>query len=132
MNCPECGHEVPDGGTFCGDCGARIEAMPAAAGRQPKPDVQAMLSRANLLRVRGQWEAAAEQCAEVLKIEPQNAAVHSLLGEIYDNQGHMERAIRWYEEALELNPTSVADRAKLARAREIDRARQQPKSATAR
>src|SRR3989442_15265619 len=124
MNCPECGHEVPDGGAFCGDCGARVEARRAAVEKPPKPDAQAMLSRANLLRVRGQWEAAAEQCAEVLKIEPQNAAVHSLLGEIYDNQGYLERAIRWYEEALELNPNSVADRAKLARARELLRARQ--------
>ena len=58
-----------------------------------------LLARANLLRVRGQWEAAAEQCAAVMRIDPQNAAAHSLLGEIYDNQGHLERAIRWYEEA---------------------------------
>ena len=48
MNCPECGHEVPDGGAFCGDCGARVEARPAGFVRQTKPDVQTMLSRANL------------------------------------------------------------------------------------
>jgi tetratricopeptide (TPR) repeat protein len=90
------------------------------------------LTRANLLRVRGQWEAAAEQCAQVMRLDPQNAAAHSLLGEIYDNQGHLERAIRWYEEALELNPKSVADRAKLARAQELLQARQQPRPSAAR
>jgi Tetratricopeptide repeat len=128
MNCPECGHDVPGSSAFCADCGARLVGVPDAGTCGTQPGVRALLTRANLLRVRGQWEAAAEQCAQVMRLDPHNAAAHSLLGEIYDNQGHLERAIRWYEEALELNPHSVADRAKLARAQELLLARQQPSS----
>jgi hypothetical protein len=124
MNCPECGHDVPGSSAFCCDCGARLVGGPVTGARTAESDVRALLTRANLLRVRGQWEAAAEQCAQVMRLDPQYAAAHSLLGEIYDNQGHLERAIRWYEEALELNPKSVADRAKLARAKELLQARQ--------
>lgn len=128
MNCPECGHDVPGSSAFCCDCGARLVGGRDAVSRGVDADIRSLLTRANLLRVRGQWEAAAEVCAQVLRLDAQNAAAHSLLGEIYDNQGHLERAIRWYEEALELNPESVADRAKLARAQELLQARQQPRS----
>src|SRR2546421_8679625 len=31
MNCPSCGAQIGAGGTFCGRCGTRIEAAPAAA-----------------------------------------------------------------------------------------------------
>src|SRR5438067_3808995 len=31
MNCPSCGAQIAAGGTFCGRCGTRIEAAPAAA-----------------------------------------------------------------------------------------------------
>jgi hypothetical protein len=119
---------VPSGSAFCGNCGGPVAVKPDTADARPTTDVRSLLARANLLRVRGQWEAAAEQCAEVLRLEPRSAAAHSLLGEIYDNQGYLDRAIRWYEEALELNPTGVADRAKLARARELQQARRKAPS----
>jgi hypothetical protein len=129
-NCPDCGQAVAEGSAFCCLCGGRVrtETRPAPGQPEVSADVRPLLARANLLRVRGQWEAAAEQCAEVLRLDPRNAAAHSLLGEIYDNQGYLDRAIRWYSEALELDPANVADRAKLARATELHESRRRPPS----
>ena len=31
MNCPSCGNQIAEGGTFCGRCGTRIESAPAPA-----------------------------------------------------------------------------------------------------
>ena len=84
-----------------------------------------LLARANLLRMRGQWSDAADVCAEVLRLAPQNANAHSLLGDIYQDQGRPEEARQWYHLALELHPGSEADRAKLARTEEMLEARQQ-------
>lgn len=84
-----------------------------------------LLARANLLRIRGQWVDAAEACAEVLRLSPHNPTAHSLLGDIYQDQGRPEEARHWYHLALEVNPGSEADRAKLARTEEMLEARQQ-------
>jgi tetratricopeptide (TPR) repeat protein len=82
-----------------------------------------ILAQANLLRMRGRWDEAAEVCAEALRRQPRNAAAHSLLGDIYENRGRLDDAIHWYSLALDLNPGSVADQSKLARARELQTAR---------
>jgi Tetratricopeptide repeat len=73
--------------------------------------------------MRGRWDEAVQQCAEALQRQPANASAHSLLGDIYENRGRLEDAIHWYQLALELSPTSAADRSKLARARELLEAR---------
>jgi hypothetical protein len=86
---------------------------------------ESLLIRANLLRIRGQWDSAAEQCADVLRLDPTNPTAHSLLGDILQDQGRSEEARHWYQLALDLNPSSEADRAKLARADEMLEARQQ-------
>jgi hypothetical protein len=85
--------------------------------------VDALLARANLLRMRGQWADAVELCTQALRADPHSAAAHSLLGDIYENQGRLDKAIHWYQLALDLDPESVADRAKLARARELQAVR---------
>ena len=84
-----------------------------------------MLVHANLLRMRGQWEGAADECVEVLRLDPANATAHSLLGDIYQDQGRAHEARHWYQIALEMNPGSEADRAKLARTDETLEARKQ-------
>ncbi|MFN3649602.1 MAG: tetratricopeptide repeat protein [Armatimonadota bacterium] len=92
-----------------------------AAGAETGP----LLTRANLLRMRGRWDEAAEVCTQVLRTEPRNATAHSLLGDIYLDQGRPDDARAWYQLALELNPASEADRAKLTRADEMLEARRQ-------
>jgi tetratricopeptide repeat protein len=84
-----------------------------------------MLARANLLRMRGRWAEAADLCVDVLRLNPNNPTAHSLLGDIYQDQGRPDEAAHWYQLALELNPGSEADRAKLARTDEMLEARRQ-------
>ena len=115
MNCPQCRSPL-NGNGVCSRCSparaAADEAGPA-------------LARANLLRIRGRWSEAAEQCAAILRAHPRCAAAHSLMGDVYQDQGRLEDARRWYYLALQIDPASAADRAKLARADEVLEARSQ-------
>jgi hypothetical protein len=148
MTCRECGHSLPEAAVFCPECGVKIEAkakagvpggQATAAGGAAGPRVnssasrsassgagasmEALLARANLLRMRGQWAEAVERCTEALRLDPKSAAAHSLLGDIYENQGRLDKASHWYQLALEQNPDSIADQAKLARVRELQAVR---------
>src|SRR5476651_358161 len=62
------------------------------------------LAHANLARMRGQWSEAAEACVRVLRGDPGNADAHSLLGDIYRDQGARDDAIQWYRMAADLRP----------------------------
>jgi hypothetical protein len=146
MNCPRCAVSLPPESRFCLECGMSLRSgawrlalgawpdkgelalsEPSAKRQAPSAasgaSIDDCLMQANLLRMRGRWEEAARQCAEALQREPANASAHSLLGDIYENRGRLEDAIHWYQLALDLNPASVADQAKLARAREVLEAR---------
>ena len=78
-------------------------------------EVYALLAQANLLRMRGCWEEAVENCMAALRLTPDSPSAQSLLGDIYENQGRRDDAIQWYRMALDLNPLSTADRVKLER-----------------
>lgn len=119
MRCPQCGGAVPGPGAACERCALASACLAPAARIEP------MLARAHLLRMRGRWAEAADQCVEVLRLDPGNSTAHSLLGDIYQDQGRLEEARHWFQLALELNPSSDADRAKLCRAEESLEARQQ-------
>ena len=84
-----------------------------------------LLAQANLLRMRGRWDEAVENCMAALRLTPENASAQSLLGDIYENQGRFDDAIQWYRMALDINPDSPADRLKLGRLLE---AQQRPSS----
>ena len=117
MYCSQCGTRLTNPGLICDRCSAPAENAGTSA--------ESCLLRANLLRMRGRWDLAADQCAEVLRMDAANSTAHSLLGDIYQDQGRMEEARHWYQLALELNPSSDAARAKLARVEEMLEARQQ-------
>jgi hypothetical protein len=74
--------------------------------------VHALLTQANLHRMRGQYTEAVDCCVAVLQAQPSNAAAHSLLGDIYREQDKWEDAVQWYRMAVELRPTP-ADQARL-------------------
>ena len=78
-------------------------------------EVYALLAQANLLRIRGAWQEAVDKCMAAMRIIPGNCAAQSLLGDIYENQGKFDDAIQWYRMALDTNPNSPADKAKLNR-----------------
>lgn len=100
---------------------------PLAARRLTAQATHALLTQANLDRLRGKFYEATERCVTVLRSEPGNQTAHSLLGDIYRDQGKLDDAIQWYRLSLDLNP-NPADRAKLA---QTERERTQNQAASA-
>jgi hypothetical protein len=84
--------------------------------------VRPLLARANLLRMRGQWDEAVAVCTQALLRAPRSATAHSLLGDIYDAQDKHEDSRQWYRMAVEIDPANAADRAKLDRVVAVQRA----------
>jgi hypothetical protein len=89
---------------------------------EPTPDesglpreAYVLLSQANLLRMRGCWEEAVQNCMTALRLAPDSSSAQSLLGDIYENQGRFDDAVQWYRMALDANPDSPADQIKLDR-----------------
>ena len=85
--------------------------------------VRSLLARANLLRLRSQWDEAVAACTEALRRAPHSVTARSLLGDIYEAQGNTEAAVQWFGMAVEINPANQSDRAKLDRLVNAQRAR---------
>ena len=82
-----------------------------------------LLARANLLRLRGQWNEALAVCTDALRHAPHSPSAHSLLGDVYEGQGKIDEAVQWFGMACDLDPTNQADRAKLDNALSIQQAK---------
>ncbi len=120
MICGHCGAEIPPDSPICPHCGTPIDERFGEDGDWGvEREVYSLLATANLYRVRGLWQEAENKCVEVLRRYPNNPAAHSLLGDIYADQGRWEEAKEWYELAIELAPSSQADKKKLERVKRI-------------
>jgi hypothetical protein len=91
-----------------------------------EPGLEPLLAQANLARIRGQRQEAVDYCVQVLRTQPGNADAHSLLGDIYRDQGAFDDAIQWYRMAADLRPNGP-DAEKL-RKLEADRERRAAQS----
>lgn len=80
-----------------------------------------LLARANLYRLRGQWNEAVAVCTEALRQAPHSATAHSLLGDIYEAQGKLDDALQWFGMAVDLDPANPVDRSKLEQALQAKR-----------
>ncbi len=118
MICPKCGAEIPKEARYCPECGALLSEE-GAGELGLERDIFSLLAVANLYRVRGLWQEAEAKCIEVLRRYPNNPTAHSLLGDIYADQGRWEEAKQWYEMAVELAPSSQVDIKKLERVKKI-------------
>ncbi len=113
--CRSCGHKVEGSDAFCPRCG---QPTPGAS-RAGSPEGEAgnenylALVRADVFRLRRQWNLAEVECSEVLRRDPDSADAYSVMGDIYRDQGKLRDAIEWYRMALDRNPSSVADRRKV-------------------
>jgi tetratricopeptide (TPR) repeat protein len=76
------------------------------------------LARANLLRMRGDYKGAVDQCLSILKRMPEDLDAHTLIGDIYSESGDLVQAAQWYELALEVDPRSTVLLSKLEAVRE--------------
>ena len=57
-----------------------------------------------MLAMKGETAPAARQFAEVLRLDPRDAAAHYNLGVLLARQGRFDEAIAHYEEALRIEP----------------------------
>lgn len=156
MTCSRCKAALTEDCRHCPQCGApAISAarptevisertlgplLAPAASPEPSPAdlaaVRSLLSQANLCRIRSQWKEAIDHCVSALRLLPGDQSAHSLLGDIYRDQGRTEEALHWYRLAVDLAP-NAADEAKLRqleqqyerRQEHPDRAKQAARSA---
>lgn len=117
---------VPFDVATCPECGASMRSDKAIEGSDAV--IYPELSRANLLRMRGQYREAIDLCLATLKRYPNNATLHTLLGDIYAEQDDLDQASQWYELALDLDPESATDQHKLAAIRERQRVKESANS----
>lgn len=110
MNCDT---SVDGSEKTCSSCGS---PLPESSAPEPSPEndaIHQLLLNANLLRMRANLDGAITECINALRIDPDNVTAHSLIGDIYREQGKVEEAIRWYRLALDISPTSTRDRARV-------------------
>ncbi len=130
MVCTKCFAEIPDTSAFCMECGARLreDTTDPLYAEGSDREVYPEIARANLLRMKGQYEQAIEVCLGILKRYPSNETAHALMGDIYADQGKLADAIQWYELLVDLAPTNPTYRAKLDQLRSIQAIQQVPPS----
>ena len=75
-------------------------------------EINALLSRANLARVRGNLEEAQDICRTALELSPTAADAHSLLGDLFAAQEKHDEALHCYSVAAELKPQNTLFREK--------------------
>ena len=75
--CDRCFASVPPKEPFCPECGAPIVVEEQDAGSSDAV-VYTELARANLLRMRGEYKQAENQCLNILKRFPNNASANKI------------------------------------------------------
>lgn len=115
--CDRCFASVPVSQPFCPECGAPIVTEEHHAEGSDSA-VYTELARANLLRMRGEYKQAEDQCLNILKRFPNNSSANTLLGDISAEQGDLTQAVQWYELSLDLLPDEEAVKTKLKSARD--------------
>jgi len=115
MICERCFASVKAGSEFCPECGGPMGDGPAEGSDGA---VYTELARANLLRMRGDYKAALEQCRAILHKFPNNVSANQLLGDLCIEMGDLEQGKEWYELALDIAPNSAQIQKKLADARQ--------------
>jgi hypothetical protein len=86
-----------------GDRASGSAADPEPARLEPE-EIDRLLAAANICRMRSEWTAAVDKCVSALQAEPANPIAHSLMGDIYVDQGRYDEAIQWYRMAIDLRP----------------------------
>lgn len=119
--CDKCFAELAETAAFCSECGAAVlSAHPDNLQLEGSDrEVYQELALANQHRQHRRWSDAEGICIAILRRFPNNATAHSLLGDIFADLRKTDDAVHWYEMALELNPSSVADRKKLEQQKSI-------------
>lgn len=118
--CERCFGPLAEGDAVCPDCGAPTSAAPAGA----ESPVHRELAQANLLRLRGDLDGSEKALLAVLRRYPNDPLAHQMLGEVCAERGELDRAVEWFELALDLAPGSAEAQRRLQEARERLESRQ--------
>ena len=135
MKCPNCDANNGKTNKYCRACGTRLEVL---ASREPEQDLadarvdevafgEALFAVHELLES-GDLDAALEKSEELSDDNPGSASAHAITALVYERKAEQEltdgdasrgrdflkRAIERYENIIDLNPDSAADRGKLA------------------
>jgi len=113
MQCWQCGKELDEKNDFCVACGASRRRPPEDDADGADEKLHALLAEANLLRLRKSWSGAIARCTEALRLSPESAVAHSLLGDICRDEGRLQDAVEWYKLALGLDSSRKRDRDQL-------------------
>lgn len=73
----------------------------------PNDPIGPLLSRANLARVRGQWDEGIALCQAALELAPTSVEALSLLGELSAAQGKNDEALHYFSLAVDLKPDNT-------------------------
>jgi Tfp pilus assembly protein PilF len=91
---------------------ALLSLSTSLAGQKPEPQVDArsiqLLERGQAARAAGNLAGANDLLESALVVDPRNRAAYLALAEIARAQGLQGKAIRFYREALALQPTDLA------------------------
>ncbi len=94
----------------------RRNASPASSRTAKTADpVEKLLKNARWSFIQRRFNEAAEYCRKALNIEPHNAAVFAMLGDIFRAQGKVNQAIKYYSYAIQFNPSDKETERKLDR-----------------
>jgi len=132
MKCPNCGGVNGKTNKYCRECGTRLDVLTAAQdAAETRPDEvglgEELFSVIELFES-GDLDSALEKGVRVAQANPGSASAHSIVALVYERKAEQEladgdpdrshqflkRAIDHYEELIDLNPDSAADREKLA------------------
>ena len=72
----------------------------------PADEAVMLLAEANLLRTWGQHRRDDRVCTRILRLDP-NGSTHSLLGDLYRDEGNYREALGWYKQAVNINATTI-------------------------
>jgi curved DNA-binding protein CbpA len=91
--------------------------QPSGAPAQPAPQVDVIeaMSRANTAYMSGDRISAHKICMVVLKVDPINVDAHSLVGDIYADQGRRQEALDEYKQAASVGVPSFTLQQKISR-----------------
>jgi tetratricopeptide (TPR) repeat protein len=78
-------------------------------------DVRKCIREAQTAFIRGQFRSAIIACREAQRLDPRNAQVHAILGDIYRIQDRIDEAIAMYTVAAQLDPRNHDVQVKLDR-----------------
>lgn len=115
--CEDCRIILDDQVRFCPSCGKRVDSA-EPADPEGRVGLAALLTSANLHRVRQEWDAAIADATEALRLAPGDPEVASLLASIYEQRGNLDEAAVWYKIALDIDPRNAANQARLQRVSE--------------